>query len=207
MELIVALDVDYSLACKLVDILGEKQVWYKVGYKVFLEGGWDFINFLKEKGKKVFLDLKFCDIPNTMKMAAEVVLNRGVDMFNVHLWLGRDALMPMMEAIWEKRRKATAPKIVGVTALTSQSANIDYVVDMAKVAKDVGMDGVVCSVWEVESIKRVCGSDFVCVCPGVRFSGDRADDQVRVATVEDAKRMGVDYVVMGRSIIRKYLGG
>ncbi len=204
-NLIVALDVDSDSAQRAVELLGVEQSWYKVGYKLFLQKGLTIIDWLKQKEKKIFLDLKFYDIPNTMINAAINVCALGVDMFNVHICAGKEALSAVRSALddWAEKYGGKVPLYIGVTVLTSMESRVDDVVDMAILARDCGLDGVVCSVWEVEAIKKACGEDFLCICPGIRFSSDKGDDQRRIATVEDAKEKGADFLVMGRPILRK----
>ncbi len=197
-ELIVALDVDRERVDKVLERLGEGQVWYKVGYRLFLQAGPEVVHYLKSRGKKVFLDLKFHDIPNTMYHAVLSSVRLGADMVNVHISAGEESLRAVRRALDEARPR---PICVGVTRLTSQESDVSQVVAMAEVARSVGLDGVVCSVWEVEAVKGACGSDFITVCPGIRLAGDETGDQRRVATPQDAQRAGADYIVMGRSVL------
>ncbi len=206
-ELIVALDVDYSKVEEIVESLGEEQIWYKVGYELFVQTGPDIVRFLKQMGKKVFLDLKFFDIPNTMARAAIRCCELGVDMFNLHLRAGEKALEWVSRSVleWQGKNK-TRPLIVGVTYLTSEMANTRDILSLVDLARSYGLDGVVCSVWEVKAIKDRAGEDFLTVCPGIRKEGDSKDDQVRVATPQIAKELGADYIVMGRSLLRDIIG-
>ncbi len=202
-ELIVALDVDYSKVIPILEALGEGQVWYKVGYELFTQAGPKVIKELKERGKKVFLDLKFFDIPNTMARAAVRCCELGVDMFNLHLRAGEKALEWVSNAVssWQSET-GTRPLVIGVTYLTSESAGEKEVLELVQLAQRYHLDGVVCSVWEVRAIKSLSGENFLTVCPGIRRESDSNDDQVRVATPQMAKEVGADYIVMGRSILK-----
>ncbi len=197
-KLIVALDVDRDLVDRVLERLGGEQVWYKVGYRLFLQGGPEVVHYLKSRGKKVFLDLKFHDIPNTMYYAIVSSSQLGVDMVNVHISAGLASLKAVKRALDEVKPR---PICVGVTRLTSEESDPAQVIAMAELARSVGLDGVVCSVWEVEGVKRAYGSDFITVCPGIRLAGEETGDQRRVATPEDAQKAGADYIVMGRSVL------
>ena len=200
-QLIIALDTDIESAKSLV--LSALDVgWFKVGYNLFLPDGKAIISFLQERGRRVFLDLKFHDIPFTMANAARQACSLGVDMFNVHIAAGNNALRQVSEVVRAARDEGQDVLCIGVTRLTSQPAGVDEVVDMACVARECGLDGVVCSVYEVQDIKSACGGDFICVCPGIRLARDVMDDQQRVATPADAAEAGADFIVMGRSIMR-----
>ncbi len=196
-KLIVALDTDLERAKAIVDSLGDSVSFYKVGYKLFLPYGREIISFLKDRGRKVFLDLKFYDIPNTMKNAAIEVASMGIDMFNIHISAGKDAAKAMLDAM----PKGNRPLLIGVTILTSREAMADEVLDLAVDAYNWGLDGVVCSVGEVRDIKGNCGADFMCVCPGIRLNRGN-DDQKRVFTPKDAVSAGADYIVVGRPILQ-----
>ncbi len=199
-QLVVALDTDIETARHLV-LSASNVLWFKVGYRLFLRHGQEIIPFLQANDKRIFLDLKFHDIPNTMVNAAREVVSLGVDMFNVHVSAGSEALTRVMEMVELARREGKDVLCIGVTRLTSQEASLDDVVDMARLAKECGLDGVVCSVYEVEAIKAVCGRDFLCVCPGIRPGGNSKDDQRRVASPMDARERGADFIVMGRPIL------
>ncbi len=203
-ELIVALDIQKERVKDVVEFMGEEQVWYKVGYELFVQSGPEVVKFLKkEKGKKVFLDLKFFDIPNTMAKTAIRCCELGVDMFNLHLRSGEKALKWVMDAVLEWENKVgKRPLVVGVSYLTSESKSSEDVLCLVDLAKKYRLDGVVCSVWEVKPIKERFGQEFLTVCPGIRREGEPEDDQVRVATPEMAKEVGADYIVMGRSLLR-----
>jgi len=205
-QLIVALDVDsLSRAKKLVDLLYPKVEIFKVGLQLFLAAGEEIISYINKKGGKVFLDLKFHDIPNTVSLACREAVRMGVFMFNVHAQGGRDMMKQAREAaaLQAKRLRKDMPIVVGVTVLTSQQ-NIDTTVKVLGLARDVkeaGLHGVVCSVHEADIIRRGFGEDFIIATPGIRPAGCAMHDQKRTATPEQAKAAGADYIVVGRPII------
>lgn len=169
---------------------------------------------VNERGGKVFLDLKFHDIPNTVARAAEVATKLGVYIFNIHTSGGYE----MMKAAAEASKKTSLslgtrkPLILGVTLLTSINQEIlekeigikkilkEQVVHLAKLAKDAGLDGVVASSWEIKEIRKTCGEDFVILTPGIRPVGKSSDDQKRVMTPREAIKLGSDFLVIGRPI-------
>lgn len=215
-KLIVALDVNYlDEAKQLVHLLSDSVSYYKVGLELFLNTGGKIIEFLKEEDKKIFLDLKFHDIPNTVAEAARWATNLGVDMFNVHASGGREMLEKVNEVVRETAvtNKIAKPAVIAVTILTSfneadisevgYEGSIDKaVINLAKLTKEGGLDGVVCSPKEVENIKAECGSDFVTVCPGVRPIWAVSGDQKRIMTPKDAVKIGADFLVVGRPITK-----
>lgn len=187
----------------------------KVGMELFYQQGPGIITDLKEKGCEVFLDIKLHDIPNTVKSAMKGIAGLGVDIINVHAAGGPK----MMEAAVEGLEMGTAsgqkrPMCIGVTQLTSTSQEMmnddlliegtmeDVVVSYARLTHSAGLDGVVCSPLEVPMIKKACGSQFLTVTPGIRLASDAADDQVRITTPHQAKRLGSDYIVVGRTITK-----
>lgn len=181
---------------------------FKVGLQLFAETGPDFVKELNEFGAKVFLDLKFHDIPQTVHNATKVVSRLGAFMMTVHASGGEE----MMKASVEGRDEVGSDtKIVGITLLTSldnkslKKLGVDkgvdnYVLDLALSAKDSGLDGVVTSVEEVSKIKEKCLKKFLAVTPGIRLVSDASNDQLRVATPEIAEKCGSDFLVIGRSI-------
>lgn len=205
-QLIVALDVDnFIKARKLVDLLYPKVRIFKVGLQLFLASGSEIVEYINKKGGKVFLDLKFHDIPNTVSLACREAVRMGVFMFNVHAQGGRDMMRQARQTVTlqTKRLRKAKPIILGVTVLTSQQ-NIDTTVRVLELARDVkegGLDGAVCSVYEADIIRRGFGNDFIIVTPGIRPPGFDSHDQKRTATPEQAKAVGVDYIVVGRPII------
>ena len=185
----------------------------KIGMELFYAEGPEIITSLKERGHKVFLDLKLHDIPNTVKKSMQVLGAYGVDMVNVHAGGG----IAMMKAAREglmlgAARYAEKPKLIAVTQLTSTDEAVmhnellidmplkDVVKQYALNAREAGLDGVVCSAHEAAEIHMTCGMDFLTVTPGIRLAGDSKGDQKRVMTPADARDQGADYIVVGRSI-------
>ncbi len=204
-EVIVALDLmDEEKILDLVGLLGSKVSYYKVGYIAFYRFGWDLVDRLQDLGKSVMLDLKLDDIPNTIYHAIEAILPHKPTFITIHSSVGKEALVMAQEA--------TKGEIglLGITLLTSLgeedlemlsiSGDVrDIVLKRARLCKESGLEGVVASVKEAETIKREIGEDFLVVTPGIRiFQGK--DDQKRTGTYRDAKEKGVDFVVIGRPI-------
>ena len=215
-KLIVALDVDTSeRALRLVDALRDSVGMFKIGMQLFTAAGPDLVRTIVSQGSRVFLDLKYHDIPNTVAMAAIEATRLGVSLFNIHTTGGRAMMKWTADAVAEiaAREKLTAPKILGVTLLTSidqetlQQIGINsqpptVVARLAKLAQDSGLDGVVASAQEIELIREaVPRNDFLIVTPGIRSATDQAEDQRRTMTAAEAIRAGADYIVVGRPII------
>lgn len=193
-----------------LDKFKEEKPFVKIGMELFYAEGPEIVREIKRRGHKIFLDLKLHDIPNTVKKSMSVLSRLDVDMTNLHA----AGTVSMMEAAIEglTRPDGTRPMLIAVTQLTSTSQErmekdlliekpIDQVVmHYAKNAKIAGLDGVVCSPLEAEKVHANCGSDFVTVTPGVRFADGDIGDQVRVMTPEQAKKIGSDYIVVGRPI-------
>ena len=187
-----------------------KKPFVKIGMELYYAEGPSIVKEIKARGHKIFLDLKLHDIPNTVKKAMAVLSHLDVDMTNLHA----AGTKRMMEAAIEglTRPDGTRPLLIAVTQLTSTDQAsmeedllikepIDKVVmHYASCAKDAGLDGVVCSPLEAGKVHEVCGSSFVTVTPGVRFSDGDVGDQKRVMTPAEAKRIGSDYIVVGRPI-------
>jgi orotidine-5'-phosphate decarboxylase len=204
-RLIFAMDVPtHEEARRLVDLLGDSVQVYKLGLQVFLAGAYyDLIETLTGKGKKVFVDLKFFDVPETVKLAVAQLKNRGVSFATVH---GNEAML--QAAVSEKN----GINILAVTALTSlddkdmqdlgfQCDVKALVLSRAKRALSVGCDGVISSGLEAEELRKIHGDKFLIVSPGIRPVENRTlDDQKRITTVEGALRKGADYIVVGRPI-------
>lgn len=207
-EFVVALDVPSRAgALELVDRLGDAADFYKVGLELFGRAGPPVVGDLRQRGKRVFLDLKLHDIPNTVRGAVEAAVGDGVEMLTVHAAGGPSMLEAAAEAA------GGGARLLGVTVLTSFSASDveavwgrdilsvrDEVVRLAALVRDAGLDGVVASALEVEVVKRQFGREFLVATPGIRLSGDPSDDQARVATPAEAVRAGADYLVVGRSV-------
>ncbi len=214
-EIIVALDFkDIDSAKNIVDILEDEIAYYKVGLESFVSFGIELIDYLKSKNKKIFLDLKFHDIPNTVSSVALASLKYGVDIINLHIQGGLEMMKATVENLNEKCMKDNIkkPLVIGVTMLTSLDENyfkeyklnfnntLDYVLHLAALAKKSGLDGVVSSAMETKLIKDNLGKDFITVTPGIRPAFAVANDQKRVVTPKDAKNLGTDYMVIGRPI-------
>ena len=204
---------DFSTKKAVMDFLDkfkEEKPFVKIGMELFYAEGPEIVREIKARGHKIFLDLKLHDIPNTVKKAMSVLSGLDVDMTNLHA----AGTIAMMEAAIEglTREDGTRPLLIAVTQLTSTSeermknellinAPIDQtVMHYASNAKTAGLDGVVCSPLEAGKVHDTCGKDFVTVTPGVRFADGEVGDQVRVMTPEQAKKIGSDYIVVGRPI-------
>ncbi|WP_315306041.1 orotidine-5'-phosphate decarboxylase [Selenomonas noxia] len=213
-QLIAALDVHTrSEAEVLVQRLGESVGYYKVGMELFYALGGDMVLWLKNEGKRVFLDLKLHDIPNTVGNGLCSLLRLRPDILNVHTAGGLRMMKAGAEAL---HREAEAqgipcPKLIGVTVLTSMDAEdwrglghtgtiADAVLRRAQLAQEAGLDGVVASPAETLEIRRTCGDDFLIVTPGIRPAGVGNDDQRRVMTPAGAIRAGASQIVVGRAI-------
>lgn len=214
-QIIVPLDVsNLADAIALVDKLPRVGFW-KVGLELFVATGSDILKFLKDKQKRIFLDLKFHDIPNTVAGACRSASQYEVDLLTLHAVAGKKALQAAVEAISTAEKP---PKLLAITVLTSLSSRElafdlkiplelpEYALQMAILAQESGIDGAVCSPQEVSQLREVCGNDFLLVCPGVRPSWAKAgetlrvDDQSRVMTPSQAIKAGADYLVIGRPI-------
>lgn len=213
-RIIVPLDVPSEAeALALLDRLPEVTFW-KVGLELFVSGGAGILSELKRRQKQIFLDLKFHDIPNTMAGACRAAARYGVDLITVHAPAGQAALEAAAQAAQSGAEAAgcSPPKLIGVTVLTSLSSRAlafelkvpleltEYALHMALMAQDSGLAGIVCSPQEVTELKRVCGDDFLAVCPGVRPEWSALGDQRRAMTPKAAVQAGADYLVIGRPI-------
>jgi orotidine-5'-phosphate decarboxylase len=210
-RLIVALDVKSSAAAmQLVDQLGDAISFYKIGSPLFTHTGPEIVKELKQQGKKIFLDLKFHDIPNTVAQAVTAAAALEVDMLTVHAGGGAAMMMAARKAVEDD----AGPRILAVTVLTSFSVDDaeqvwgkqlnslrEEVTRMAQLAADAGTHGVVASPLEAEALKRRHGADFLVVTPGIRPAGAARGDQARTATPADAVRAGADYLIVGRPVI------
>ena len=210
---------DVIIACDLsskeqtlnfLDKFTGRKPFVKIGMELFYAEGPEIVRTIKERGHRIFLDLKLHDIPNTVKKAMSVLRNLDVDMTNVHAAGTVDMMKAAIEGL--TREDGTRPLLIAVTQLTSTSeermqkelligASInDTIVKYAENAKAAGLDGVVCSPLEAAMVKEACGVEFMTVTPGVRFADGDVGDQVRVTTPERAKEIGSDFIVVGRPI-------
>ena len=210
-DVIIALDFDSKeKVINFLDKFQGKKPFVKIGMELYYAEGPSIVKEIKQRGHKIFLDLKLHDIPNTVKKAMRVLSELDVDMTNLHA----GGTINMMKAAIEglTREDGTRPMLIAVTQLTSTdqesmqndlliNESIDKVVmHYAKNAEIAGLDGVVCSPLEAGKVHGVCGDNFVTVTPGVRLAGDAVGDQKRVTTPAIAREIGSDYIVVGRSI-------
>lgn len=203
-KLIVALDVPMVKEAKeLIDTLSADVDIFKVGSEIFTIGGQEIIKYLGDKQKKIFLDLKFHDIPNTVGNAVASAATLNVFMMTIHTCGGEEMMKAAAQAV--QKLGNNRPKIVGVTVLTSDKRTADtdkIILERAKLAKACGLDGVVASSQEAAMIRKELGKDFIIVTPGIRPSGADAGDQKRVTTPADAIKNGSSYLVVGRPIVK-----
>lgn len=210
-DVIVACDFQSKKATlDFLELFTERKPFVKIGMELYYAEGPDIVRELKARGHKIFLDLKLHDIPNTVKKAMTVLSKLDVDITNLHA-AGTSA---MMKAAIEglTREDGTRPLLIAVTQLTSTDQEAmerdllikepigEVVLHYAKTAKNAGLDGVVCSPLEAGIVKDACGRDFLTVTPGVRFADGDTGDQKRVMTPAEAKKIGSDYIVVGRPI-------
>lgn len=215
-KLILPLDVaSYEEAMGLVNLLKDYVGMFKVGMQLFTKEGPEIVKSVIALGGKVFLDLKYHDIPNTVAKASVSATEIGVDMFTIHVSGGREMMKKVVEESSETADKKglKKPVILGITLLTSLDKEAvqkelkmsgtpkEIVLDLASVAKECGLNGVVASPKEIESIKKGCGDDFLVVTPGVRPLWAAVNDQKRVSTPKEALEAGSDFLVIGRPII------
>lgn len=210
-DVIIACDfADKETALNFLDKFEGRKPFVKIGMELFYAEGPQIVREIKARGHKIFLDLKLHDIPNTVKNSMAVLSRLDVDMCNLHA----AGTSRMMEAALEglTRPDGTRPLLIAVTQLTSTDQEamerdllikepIDKVVmHYAETAKNAGLDGVVCSPLEARKVHDICGEKFLTVTPGVRFADGDIGDQKRVMTPEQAKKIGSDYIVVGRPI-------
>jgi orotidine-5'-phosphate decarboxylase len=217
-QLLIALDVPSGAeALALADRLRDVAGGFKIGHRLFTTEGPDFVRALARSESRVFLDLKFHDIPNTVATAVAAATSLGAWMINVHAAGGVRMMQAAREAAHETAAAERRPRplVIAVTVLTSlnaamlgetgvQGSVIDHVVRLAELAQAAGLDGVVASPQETALLRQRCGSDFVIVTPGIRGAGAVAagkDDQERTMAAADAIAAGASYIVVGRPII------
>ena len=213
-RLIVALDVSTMDAMKsIVSSLGDSVSFYKVGMELFYAEGDQTVRYLQEHGKHVFLDLKLHDIPNTVAHGVSSLTRLGANLITIHGQGGPIMMKAAAEAARESAEKLgiERPKLLAITVLTSfdeeswtsiggQLPIADQVIRLAKLAKESGMDGVVCSALEARMIREACGPDFLIVTPGIRPYFAATNDQKRIATPSSALQDGASRLVIGRPI-------
>lgn len=192
--------------------LGQERPYLKIGMELFYAEGADMVRRLKARGHRIFLDLKLHDIPNTVASAMRVLAGLGADMLNVHAAGGIAMMRAAAQALAESGGER--PQLIAVTQLTSTSPQAlqeellieagmeETVLHYARNAQLAGLDGIVCSPLEVEKVHQTLGAGFVTVAPGVRFESQGTQDQQRVATPQLARRLGAEYIVVGRPITR-----
>lgn len=214
-DVIIALDFkDKADTLAFLDRFTEEKPFVKIGMELFYGEGPDIVREIKARGHSVFLDLKLHDIPMTVRKAMRNLARLGVDMTNVHAAGTVDMMKAALEGLREGAEEAgrACAKLIAVTQLTSTSeermqkellinASInDTIVKYAQNTKEAGLSGVVCSPLEAAMVKEACGKEFLTVTPGIRYPGAGVQDQVRVTSPADARRIGTDYIVVGRPI-------
>jgi orotidine-5'-phosphate decarboxylase len=219
-KLIVSLDLtDLSRIKALVEKLGSRVTHYKVGAIPFTFFGIELVGYLKRLNKKVMLDLKYHDIPNTVARACDGAIAMGVDLITIHTSGGFSMLEEAVKAVMSGAGEGeeSRPKLLGITVLTSIDeayfrdlfGNVERTLDeqvifLAQLARSAGLDGVVASPREIEGIRQCCGDDFLIVTPGIRPAEKdvTGDDQARTMTPAQAVKAGADYIVVGRPIVK-----
>ena len=215
-RLIVALDTDDGeeidwLSGTLIDIV----LWVKIGFQAFSTLGIEAFPWLSGRGHKIFIDLKFHDIPNTVARDVGTMTKHGAQMINMHASGGLEMMQAARDSADDAAYKANIPRpiLLGVTILTSivetdfqqnfgsERQLTKQVVYLAQLAKEAGLDGVVASPLEIEPIRKACGDNFVIVTPGIRPKWAESGDQRRITTPAEAIQRGADYIVVGRPII------
>ncbi|MEC8043121.1 MAG: orotidine-5'-phosphate decarboxylase [Verrucomicrobiota bacterium] len=209
-EVILALDVETQEQAKIIlDQTGEKLSWIKIGLQTYLRDGPDFIRSLADDGKRIFLDLKLHDIPNTMAKALESLSRLPVELFTLHASAGPEALQRCAEFAKDSMPSVT---LLGVTVLTSMNeenlrsvgipaSSEQQVERLAKMATDVGIGGIVCSPLELNRLRGIVPSETILVTPGIRPSGAETGDQKRIMTPKQAQQAGANFLVIGRPIL------
>lgn len=193
-----------------LDRFGDERPYVKIGMELFYAEGPDIVREIKARGHNIFLDLKLCDIPNTVKRAMSVLRGTGADMINLHAFGTAEMMTAALEGLTGPDGKR--PLLIAVTQLTSTSEErmhrellidkplAEVCLEYAENAMRSGLDGVVCSPLEAGAVHERCGASFLTVTPGVRFAGGDHGDQVRVTTPDRAGELGSDYIVVGRPI-------
>lgn len=210
-DVIIACDFDSKQkTLEFLDKFGDIRPFVKIGMELYYAEGPSIVRELKDRGHKIFLDLKLHDIPNTVKKSMAVLSRLDVDMTNLHAGGTKNMMRAALEGL--TREDGTRPMLIAVTQLTStdeESMRADLLIDRpidevvmhyAKCASEAGLDGVVCSPLEAGKVHDRCGEGFFTITPGVRFADGEVGDQKRVTTPAVAKEIGSDYIVMGRPI-------
>ncbi len=214
-KIVLALDVDTTEEAKnLIRELKDYVGVFKVGLQFYTANGTEVFDFMKEIGAEFFFDVKLLDIPNTVKKASANIIRSGASFYNLHALGGAEMMRQSVEGANEAASEIgkKSPIILAVTVLTSISDSVlnneleiphsalDYVVTLAKLAKESGLSGVVASAFEARKIKEACGKDFKVLCPGIRPLWSVKGDQKRLATPSFAINEGADYLVIGRAV-------
>lgn len=217
-KLVLALDFhEPGLA---LDWVAKTKEWigvFKIGGQLFTQAGPPLVKEILKQGGKVFLDLKFHDIPNTVAACGEAAVDMGVTIFNVHASGGTEMMKACAAAVAKRAKEKGLPRpaVLGVTVLTSMDGKTlngelgcsrpveEQVLNLAKLAKEAGLDGVVASPREIAKIRAACPAPFKILTPGIRSSDDPADDQKRTLSAPEALALGADFLVLGRTITAK----
>lgn len=214
-RIILALDVDtIEEVIKYVDLLKDYVGFFKVGLQLFTSCGFEAVDVIKEHGGKVYFDGKFQDIPNTIAQTSINLMKRGIDFFNISATGGSKMMVNTLNACtnYAKKNELELPIILAVTLLSSfgqktltnelgVEMNIsNYVLKLAKIAKEAGLSGVVAPDTDAGQIKKELGNEFIVVCPAVRPTWAIVNDQIRIVSPSDAIKAGADYMVIGRPI-------
>ena len=210
-EVIIALDFDSAeKVYAFLDRFPGQSLFVKIGMELFYAEGPSIVKEIKKRGHRIFLDLKLHDIPNTVMKAMKVLSSLDVDMCNLHAAGTREMMAAALRGL--TREDGSRPLLIAVTQLTSTDERAlheelmipspmpEVVMHYASLAEEVGLDGVVCSPLEAEAVHRRCGNHFLTVTPGIRFADGERGDQKRVMTPQEARRIGSDYIVVGRPI-------
>ena len=211
-RIIIALNTNSrEKAREWVDKFKERIKWFKIGLPLYISSGNKFIEELKRENLKIFLDLKFHDIPSVVSLSIESASHLGVDMLTLHTLGGFEMLEQSAKIAWDLEKKhGKRPLLIGVTILTSMGeATIEDITGLSisqsaeilsNMAKSAGIDGVVCSPLEARKIRKICGKDFLIITPGIRLPEDESFDQERVSTPSFAIKEGANYIVVGRPL-------
>lgn len=213
-DVIIACDfpnADTTLA--FLEKFDDERPFVKIGMELFYGAGPEIVKKLRERGHRIFLDLKLHDIPNTVKKAMRVLAAQDIDMVNVHAGGTKEMMSAALEGLKEGTPEGRQrPYLIAVTQLTSTSPKAlkeqllietpmeETIARYALNAKEAGLDGVVCSPLEAAAVKKACGQEFLAVTPGIRYPDSGADDQSRVTTPARAREIGSDFIVVGRPI-------